>query len=267
MDCQQAFALLQDILDKEASQIDEKEVRTHLEKCGHCFEKFRLEESIQEFLNEKIKLTASNESQPDRLESMRMNLMSQLDDIDAECTEKKNSSFGSSFKIFLATAALVVLAGIGYLSAEFFRHGEHYIPLEEAHWAVAETIAPYSSNFDKDAYIESIEAKMNYSLKTSFADYSFVGAKQEQIMNSEFEHIVFSNDNEYLSIFISNSDDVEIPEDVKSAMVKNGDITLYDHNCRGCRLVYHKLGSLVIITASTSKDLDLTQFIPGHLTI
>ncbi len=267
IDCQQAFALLQEILDKEASQIDEKEVRAHLEKCGHCFETFRLEESIQEFLNEKIKLTATNDSQPDHLESMRLNLMSQLDKIDAECSEKKISSFGSSFKIFLATAALVVLAGIGYLSAEFFRHGEHYMPLEEAHWAVTETIAPYFSNFDKEAYVESIEAKMNYSLITTFADYSIVGAKQEKIMNSDFEHIVFSNNKEYLSVFISNSDKIEIPDDVKSAMVKNGDITLYDHNCRGCRLVYHKIGSLMIITASTSKDLDLTQFIPGHLTI
>lgn len=267
MDCQQALALLQDILDKEASQIDEKEVRAHLAKCSHCFEKFRLEESIQEFLNEKIKTTATDDFKPDKLESMRLNLMNQLDDIDSECEKTKKSPFGNSFKIFLSAAALVVLTGVWYVSAGFLGHQEYYVPFEQAHWTASDNITQFTQSVDKTDYLGTIEQNLNYTMSKSFADYSYIGGKKETIMGADVEHIVFSNDKDYISIFISNGDKIEIPKNLESTMIKNGNIKLFDHNCRGCRLVYHRIGSLVIITASTSKDIDLTKFIPGHLAI
>ncbi len=267
IDCQQAFALLQEILDKEASQIDEKQVRAHLEKCGHCFEKFRLEESIQAFLNEKIKATAQSDFKSDKLESLRLNLMDQLDEIDSECSKQSKSLFGNSLKIFLSAAALVLLAGVWYVSAGFFTHQEYYIPLEQAHWKASDDISLYTENIDKANYLGEIERDLHYSLNNSFADYTFVGGKKEQIMGADFEHIVFSNNTDYISIFISDGDTIEIPEELQSTMIKNGNIELFDHNCRGCRLVFHKLGSLLIITASTNRDIDLTKFIPGQLTI
>jgi len=267
MDCQQAFALLQDILDKEASQIDEKEVRAHLEKCSHCFEKFRLEESIQQFLNEKIKLSATNESKPDKLESMRLHLLNELDEIDAECVKTKSNPFGSSFKIFLSTAALVVLAGIWYLSNGFFDHQKYFIPLEQAHWATTENISQYSQNVSAEEYMKDIENKLHYSMKSSFADYALVGGKNEEIMGTEFEHVVFSNNKDYISIFISNGDKLEIPDGLELVQHNSSNIKMFDHNCKGCRLVYHRIGSLLIITASTSKEIDLTKFVPGHLAI
>lgn len=264
IDCQQALALLQDILDKEASEIDEKEVRAHLEKCGECFEKFRLEESIHKFLNEKIKITSSSDSKPDKLESMRLNLMSQLDTIDSECEKSKKTPFGNPFKIFLSTAALVLLAFVWYNSAGFLNHSNFYVPLEQAHITASHNTSQYSHNTD---YLGAIEQNLNYTINTSFADYSFVGGKNEKIMGVDVAHIVLSNDTDYISIFITPAKNIEIPDDLKSTMIKKGDFELFDHNCRGCRLIFHKMNNLMIITASTNKKIDLMKFDPGHLTI
>ncbi len=267
MDCQQAFALLQDILDKEASQIDEKEVRAHLKKCGHCFERFRVEESIQEFLNEKIKTSFAVEEKSDKLESMRLDIMGHLDEIDAECQESKKTTFGSPFKIFLSAAALVLLASIWSLSTGFFSHQEYYIPLEQAHWAAAENSSVYTQGFDKAEYLGIIEQNFNYNINSSFDGYSFVGAKKEQIMGNDVEHLIFPKDDDCISIFITSADTFVIPDNIKATMIKNSNQEIYDHNCRGCRLIFHKVGSLMIITASTNKEIELADFIPGHLTI
>ncbi len=267
MDCLQAIALLQDILDKEASEIDEKEVRAHLEKCSECFKTFRLEESIHKFLNEKIKVTAANDIKPNKLESMRLNLMSQLDNIDSECEKSKKSPFGNSFKIFLSAAALVVLAFVWYNSAGFFNHSALYVPLEQAHLTASHNISQYTQNANKADYLGTVEQNLNYTTNTSFADYSFVGGKNEKILGADVAHIVLSNDTDYISIFITPAKNITIPDDLKSTMIKKGDLELFDHNCRGCRLIFHKIGDLMIITATTNKKIDLMKFNPGHLTI
>ena len=268
IDCQQAFALLQEILDKEASQIDEEQVRAHLKKCKHCFEKFRIEESVQAFLNEKIKATASSDCKSDKLESLRMNLMTQLDEIDTQCSLAKKSAFsGSTFKIFLSTAALVVLVGIWFISNGFFHHNRYYLPFEQAHWDVADNITTYTNDTQKTKSLKELEDKYHYNLQTSFANYNFVGGNDEKILGTEFEHVVFSNDSEYISVFISNSDKMQIPSDLESTKISKNGIEFFEHNCPGCRLAYHKIGSLLIITATKSKDIELTDFVPGHLTI
>ena len=61
--------------------------------------------------------------------------------------------------------------------------------------------------------------------------------------------------------------DILIDEDLQNHQVKIDDITFYDHNCRGCRLVFHRVGDLMIITATTERNIDLLKFIPGHRAI
>ena len=269
IDCQHAFALLQEILDKEASQIDENEVRAHLEKCSHCFETFRIEESIQEFLNEKIKSSTTSDSKPEKLESLRLNILNQLDKIDTECNSSQNSAFGTTLKIFLSTAALVLLAGVWYFSNGLYTHNEYYIPIEQAHWAVAENISPYTKNINKTEYLSNVERNFNYAVETSFAGYSFIGGKKDKLMGADVEHLVLSNNNndDFISVFITSAENIEIPKDLQPSKIQDSEFNLFDHNCRGCRLVFHKIGSLVIITASTNNLIDLTKFIPGQLTI
>ena len=267
IDCQQAFALLQEILDKEASQVDEEQVRAHLQKCKHCFEKFRIEESVQAFLNEKIKVSASSDCKSDKLESMRMNLMSQLDSIDAECATSKKSSFGSPMRILLSIAALIVIGGIGLLTTEFFHHNRYYVPFEQAHWNATEQASQLSLASQKENCLNEIKEKYNYDMQTSFANYTYIGGDDEKILGVDFEHAIFANNDNYISVFITNSDNIQIPKDLVSTKISKNGIDFYDHNCPGCRLVYHKVGSLLIITASKSKDIELTDFVTGHLII
>jgi hypothetical protein len=53
---------------------------------------------------------------------------------------------------------------------------------------------------------------------------------------------------------------------MKDAVVHDNH-NFYDHFCRGCRLVYHKVGDVVVVTATTEKDIELLDFIPGHSAI
>ncbi|HWR83894.1 MAG TPA: hypothetical protein VN285_11390, partial [Candidatus Deferrimicrobium sp.] len=67
-----------------------------------------------------------------------------------------------------------------------------------------------------------------------------------------------------VSVFVAPVTEFAIPDDLSEAQVERGLITFYDHHCRGCRLVYHRAGSAVVITATTSHTTDLFDFVPGR---
>ena len=54
MNCDEALSLLYDYVDKEVSEIDAREIREHLDTCGHCLERYQLEESVNELLKAKL---------------------------------------------------------------------------------------------------------------------------------------------------------------------------------------------------------------------
>ena len=268
MDCQQALTLLQDILDKEATEIDEQQVREHLEKCRQCFEKFRLEESIQEFLNEKIKVVMVEPSSTGKLESLRLNILTKLDEVDDENDSGSKGFFlNNPIKILIATAALVVLIGVGFLSADFFRHQEYYIPLEQAHWSVNGNTVGDTNTKDNNNLIELIKASYKFNINESANGYSLVGCKKEQIFGIDWEHVIYENNSDYISVFITSDNRYEIPEDLLETKKVVGGIEIYDHNCRGCRLIFHKFSDLIVVTASSNQSIDLLSFVPGQQAI
>lgn len=80
MNCQEALSLLYEIIDKEASDIDAREVQRHTERCKHCFEVYRLESAIQEFINERLR-----DGNPfGSLETLRAKVALKLDEIDGQ---------------------------------------------------------------------------------------------------------------------------------------------------------------------------------------
>ncbi|RKX26764.1 MAG: hypothetical protein DRP47_07700 [Candidatus Zixiibacteriota bacterium] len=81
MNCQEALSLLYDIIDKEASDIDAKEVEEHIEVCRNCSDIFRIETSIHEFL--KLKLQSNQPTT--KLEALKKRVLYNLDEID--CNE------------------------------------------------------------------------------------------------------------------------------------------------------------------------------------
>ncbi|MCK4573195.1 MAG: hypothetical protein KAU36_02435, partial [candidate division Zixibacteria bacterium] len=66
-----------------------------------------------------------------------------------------------------------------------------------------------------------------------------------------------------VSVFVAPSDLFSIPSDLRNSPVQRGDLIFFDHNCRGCRLVFHQVGSAIIITATRSPQVELLEFVPG----
>lgn len=268
MNCIEALRLLYDIIDKEASEVDTKEVQEHLEHCKDCFEKYRLEESIQSLINEKIRLNHSNLDTSCNFESLKSNILTKLDEVDnSGSKEAGNSNFFSITKIFVSSAALVVLVISAFLISHFVSHYKHYIPLEEAHWQAESNLATYSSNNSSNSQvslISKIHAARQYDIENNVNGFTLIGGKAEKLMGVEMEHLVYKNNGDVVSVFIAPADQFKIPSDLESEKIVRDQIEMYAHDCRGCRLVYHKAGSVVIITATTEPDLDLVGFIPGH---
>ncbi len=260
MNCQDALDLLYDIIDKEASEVDVKQVKEHLENCRDCFEKYRLEQSVQDFIDEKLK--ASNAVGV--AESLKIRILDRLDDIDREDSARGEPRFFRlTTRTLVAAASLVVLIGAGLLLASFYRHNDLYIPLEEAHWSVSDNMSTYQNAEITSQLVSAVSRDYSYNISGSVCDFAMVGGNRLLIMGTEMCHFVYAKEEVLVSVFVVPADEFEIPPDLKNSTVKNNDITFFDHNCRGCRLLYHQAGPLIIITASTNHDVGLVDFVPG----
>ncbi|RKX20980.1 MAG: hypothetical protein DRP35_05180 [Candidatus Zixiibacteriota bacterium] len=80
MDCQEALELLYDYIDKEVSDIDEKQIKEHLSKCKDCFKMFKLENNINDFIETKLK----NDNPLASLGDLKNRIMTKMDEIDSQ---------------------------------------------------------------------------------------------------------------------------------------------------------------------------------------
>ncbi len=264
MNCQDALDLLYDIIDREASEIDTQKVKEHLENCRDCFEVYRLEQSVQELINEKVKQAAPTP----KAEHLKSKILERLDEIDGENPARRQPRFFRlTTRTLVAAASLVLLIGAGLLLAAFYRHSGNYIPLEKAHWAVSEHLDAYNDSGATSRVLTAVKQEHAYNLLPQVADFQLVGGESEEIVGVQMAHFVYASDNKLVSVFIAPADEYEIPADLANSPVERNSITFFDHNCRGCRLVYHRVGSLVIITASTDHDVELLDFVPGFAAI
>lgn len=255
MNCKDALDLLYDIIDKEAKEIDSEEVKEHLENCRDCFKVFQVEESIQNLINEKVKLSLNDGVSPDKLDNLKSKIMNKLDDIDAEQVDNKIAGFlRMPVKLLVVAASLVIFVGAAFLSADLYRHNDHYMPIEKAHFAVLDNL----DNF------KTASADYNFSRQISgnIEGYTLIGVVLEEICNCSMDHAVFEKDGDLVSVFIVSASDFQIPEDLENSKIIENNVTYYDHNCRGCRLVFRKNGDKIYITASNNKELNFFQFSP-----
>jgi len=80
MTCQEALSLLYDVIDKEASETDVRQVQAHLKQCCHCAETYKIEAAVNDLLREKMR----DHKSPCELESLKRKVLDQLDAIDGE---------------------------------------------------------------------------------------------------------------------------------------------------------------------------------------
>jgi len=249
--------------------------------CKDCFGVYQVENAMQDFINEKLK--TANNTPTSKLASLRANVLSELDKIDCcpnnnhnsetkpeQASPKDQSPPFSSFSKILAVAAMVVIIiGAGFIINNLFQHDEYYIPLERAHWSASDNLTPYKNVQHLSTALTRVSNDMHYRLIQKVNDFQLIGGQNTEIMQANMTHFVYADAKEekFISVFVVPASDILIDEYLQNHQVKINGINFYDHNCRGCRLVFHQVGDLMIITATTERNVDLLEFIPGQRAI
>lgn len=267
MNCQEALDLLYDYLDKETSEVDAQQIQEHIHKCRHCFEVYKLEGDLHAFVRAKL----ANDK-PSHADSLRVKIMSQLDSIDREegaVTGKKPPFWRTSYTL-AAAALLVITLGAAYLVAGFYRHQDLYIPLEKAHWNAESELSAYADVSHTNLAMSFATDSVGYQPRDAVDGYHLVGGHVEEIDGARMVHFVYANDHsrdDLISVFLVPAAEYSIPDKLQKTHVERDGQSFFDHNCRGCRLVYHRTGNAVVITASTTRNTDLLDFVPGQASI
>ena len=86
MNCQETLKALYEVLDQEASEIDEAEIREHIERCRRCRGIYEAEKAINDFIQARIRQTVPQS----RLDSLKSRVVAELDRVD--CSPDASSS-------------------------------------------------------------------------------------------------------------------------------------------------------------------------------
>ncbi len=285
MTCQEALSLLYDVIDKEASEIDAQEVKEHLNQCRHCSEIYKVEESVNALVREKL---AHQRTTP-RMRHLKEKILSDLDAVDSEsacaCSASARPTTeveppapspetpapaAPSFKLgrYLAVAAsLIVVVGTVYIVQAFMSHDVQFGGLEDAHFEAVQQVAQFASAGVTAAPASFINERLSYDLSPAVQEFSLVGGQLETVNGIEMAHFVYTSDETVVSVFVARATEFTIPEELLAHPVVRGQIQLFDHHCKGCRLVYHQVGDAIIITATENREVELLEFIPGQGTV
>jgi anti-sigma factor (TIGR02949 family) len=260
MNCQEALSLLYEVLDKEASQVDTQEIKQHLDRCHHCFERYQIEGALHEFVLERARSMPS----PERLESLKSRILTTIDQIsETHTAPAKKKSANLIFVSLSVAASLFIVIGVYLLSSLLYRHHETYAPLENAHWSATESLKPGQMAVATNL-AASVATDLRYQIEPAVGSFQLIGGKTETVEGVSTSHFLYQKGDEFVSVFVMAAGDYPIPEDLlKNKIEKNG-FTLFDHNCRGCRLVYHVVGDALVVTATNERNIELLDFFPGH---
>jgi len=266
MTCQEALSLLYDIIDKEASEVDTKEVEAHLNKCHHCFETFKLERDIHNLISAKL-----NDDEPEReLSALKTKVLGRLDQLDSkEASADGRRPFPSNVagRILAAAASLIILLGAGYYGNRLLDHQNNFIPLEEAHWNVSDIAIQVASSNETVTFVNALREEYGYSPASLVNGFALMGGHIDTVEGVQMRHLIYSDGERMVSVFLAPANDYHIPQELVDNPVVRDHVKFFDHNCRGCRLVYHQVGDIVVITATSNRDVDLLEFNPAAGTI
>jgi anti-sigma factor (TIGR02949 family) len=272
MNCQEALSLLYDVIDKEASEIDAQQVAEHLRRCDDCAGKYHLEQSIHELLQAKLQ----NQDASPEIDSIKAKVLSQLDEID-RCNQARpgrsektaETEPGGSFRmgrLLAIAAAVIVTVTAGYFGLRAFDDHAVYIPMEQAHWDAEENTQAYASAVHTSLARSEVQEKLQFDIRPVVDEFNLVGGQLEKIDGHDVAHFVYRNENlnNVVSVFVIDAASMPLPDDLVATMVTRNGVDFYDHNCRGCRLVYHRTGNALVVTATTESSLDLLDFVPDR---
>ena len=264
MNCQEALALLYDIIDKEASEVDTSKVQQHIKKCGTCSDIYRLEGALDQFLRDRIEERSATQSH----EHLKSRITSLLDKEDGHAPFVGSGSTPGSVhplrlprtaQYLAAAAALVLMVWGAFALSGLVGHYQTYYHFEDAHFAAAGASAQFASAEDTRAAIDNCTKTFGFAPSKHCFDAELLGGRFTQMDGAPVGHFLFTKDDVTLSLYVTSAKNVTIPAELENHKVVTSDGTFYDHHCRGCRLVYQRHGDLVIITATEDHAFDLLQ--------
>ncbi|HEX2897138.1 MAG TPA: zf-HC2 domain-containing protein [candidate division Zixibacteria bacterium] len=260
MNCQEALNLLYDVIDKEASQIDVAEVQKHLDHCQDCLKKFQVEESLQAIVKERLKAA----SDIPKIDQLKSKVLAKLEEIDS--TLRSSSRKSLPFKlpaVALAIAASgVLLLGAAYWGKGLYDHYTEYIPIERAHWSAADNIDAFADSNNTQLAMAELN-KQGFTILDTINGLSLVGGRMEEMKDFQVPHFLYSNGLLSISLFAFPKDAMELADDLLETRITIDGNCYLDHNCRGCRLVYHSERESMFITATVDHSFDLLSFNPA----
>ena len=260
MNCQEALELLYDYIDKEVSDIDEKQIKEHLSECKECFDMFRLENNVNDFIEAKLK----NDNPQISLGNLKSRIITKMDEIDCQSDSKENKRFNLTAISLAAAASLIILIGASFFASDLVRHVDIYSPLEQAHFSYVDISPELFNKTETFITLNAVKEKFGYNVLGMVENFTLTGGNFENIMGIDMAHFLYINNGHCVSVFVAPVGEFEIPEDLENHKSVVEKLTLYDHNCRSCRLVYHCNDSAIIITATNDKEVELLNFIPGY---
>ncbi len=264
MNCQEALDLLYDIIDQEASEINEQQVHEHLKNCHDCSGVYRVERSVNAFLKAKL----SSDNPAPSLDDLKSRIKEQMDCIDKEKTVGPRPRFFRSPIVALAAAALlVILLGGALFTSGYIHEYQTFGPIQRAHFAIGKIDNPHGDDLTLVATTDAVEQQLGYRVEQSVGGFSLVAGHFGTIMDVEMAHFIYKRDGKIVSVFVAPSDEYEIPENGLKLHVNGDNMRFYDHACKHCRLVYHRSDRAVVITATNDESVELLEFIPGSAVI
>ncbi len=267
MNCRQAQSLLYEVIDNEASKADIESVKAHLCECTECNEQFIREQSLHAVMVTKCRQAVNADCCAERLKAK---ICQCLNDAESEERTQSRTIQRPSFRIgryVLAAAAVAVLViSTIYISNGISDHQSTFAPIERLHWASAENQVQFT-HANAVSAATNILADYNYQLKYTVGNFQLIGNKMDTLDGVPMQHFVYSDEKTLVSVFIAPMDKFTLPNGLEKAKVERHGMTFFDHNCRGCRVVYHQEGKAMIITATTDHSIELLDFIPGRVAI
>ena len=269
MKCREALKHLYEYLDQ---QLDEKtvdEVREHLEKCKHCFDKYRFEKNLDALIKRPPK-----EDYQDAVSNIRQSVLEQIKKNEAAqdaLPEQKedNSGFFLFRRPVLGVTALAVVSVVAlffFLKTSNSRIlAEVFEPFFENHQKAVNGQVVMDISTDNPLIIDScLSAQMNLP-KTIFMADSLCNSKMAAIVNLEnkqFAQIIYNVNGNDVSIFCIRKSDYEFPEKSLVKMAGMSDAYTYRYDSQNLLLWQCPVYWYVAVG---SVDYDLIKDFVSHI--
>ena len=261
MTCQEALRLLYEVIDKEASQIDTKEVEEHLRHCRSCMARYQFEEMFKTFVIEK----AASVSKSEDLKAKILSKIRQAETDHGNHNHKNEPLFIKPFRfrmVYLAAAAALIICVVAALAAaKLYRHRAFVVPFEKDHMGIH---AMNVSELDPQQHLNEVRQfvtnDMHLAMGQVAPEYTMTSCCFKEMQGKKFAHLRFARGDSHISIFVGQAEGVQLP-DFEPATY--GGVEYFRKDDDDCRMIYWRLGEALVVAVTDDKSLDLTQFMPA----